>query len=284
MLHGFGLFEFDDMSLELRKSGRLVRLEPQPARALALLLQRAGETVTREDLRLAVWGSDTHVDFDRGIAYCLSQIRAALGDKGDNPRFVQTLPRRGYSFVAPVRPAAQPLAPAPPSAQTPRSWRRWLAIAAVVIVAVAIAGWTVVARHGSATRRVVVAVSVFDNETGLPEYDQLVSGISDVVVVRLSEIAPARIAVVGNAAVLRQPRNIRNLKAVAEGVRADYVVLGQLQRDTGGFRFITHLVRLSDETHLRANRLMFGSDDLPALESKVVAEFERAVRQHVLGS
>ncbi len=106
MLHKFGVFEFDSDTGELRKNGRAVALEPQPAKALALLLARAGEVVSREELRDAVWGSETHVDFDRGIAYCLSQIRTALGDSGDNPRFVQTIPKRGFKFIAPVAPGA----------------------------------------------------------------------------------------------------------------------------------------------------------------------------------
>jgi DNA-binding winged helix-turn-helix (wHTH) protein/TolB-like protein len=287
MTFAFGIFEFDDASLELRRNGRLVALEPQPARALALLLQRAGDVVTRDELRLVVWGADTHVDFDRGLAYCLSQIRAAIGDKGENPRFVQTLPRRGYSFVAPVKTFTQPAqeATAPPETtrlSPTRSWPSWLPIAASVVVALAIAGWTVAARFATSPRQ-VIAVSIFDNETGQPGYDGLIAGLSDLVVVRLTQMAPAHIAVVGNAAILRQPRNIRNLKAVAEGVQADYVLLGQLQKDPAGFRFITHFIRLRDGTHLRANRLIFPDVERSKLESAVVAEFERAVRTHVLG-
>ena len=81
---------------------------------------------------------------------------------------------------------------------------------------------------------------------------------------------------------LRQPRNIRNLKAVAEGVRADYVLLGQLQRGESGLRFITHFIRLRDEAHLKANRLPVTDPNLAGLEAAVVEEFERAVREHVL--
>ena len=145
-------------------------------------------------------------------------------------------------------------------------------------------GVGVVFRNAGTSSRVVIAVSVFDNETGTGEYDRLVSGLSDLVVARLTELAPDRIAVIGNAAVLRQPRNIRNLKAVAEGVEADYVLLGQLQRADSGFRFITHFIRLSDATHLKANRLSFPDGDLKGLEQQVLAEFERAVQQHVLSS
>src|SRR5215203_478106 len=102
MLIRFGTFEFDADSGELRKNGRTVALEPQPAKALSLLLSKGGEIVSREELRDVVWGKDTHVDFDRGLAYCVSQIRTALGDSGDNPRFVQTVPKQGFKFIAPV--------------------------------------------------------------------------------------------------------------------------------------------------------------------------------------
>jgi TolB-like protein len=101
-------------------------------------------------------------------------------------------------------------------------------------------------------------------------------------VARLAAHPPDRLAVVGNAAALRRPRNIRNLQTVAEQVRADYVLLGQLQRDASGYRFITHVVRLEDEAHLKANRLTFPDGDLSTLESAVVAEFERAVAEHIL--
>src|SRR4051812_30932330 len=102
MTYRFGIFEFDDRAAILTKSDRAVALEPQPARALGLLLARAGDVVTRDELRAHLWGEGTHVDFDRGLAYCIGQLRAALGDSADNPRFIQTLPRRGYRFIAPV--------------------------------------------------------------------------------------------------------------------------------------------------------------------------------------
>src|SRR3954470_15989248 len=102
MLFRFGTFAFDDRTALLTRGGGPVALEPQPARALALLLARAGEVVSRDELRAHLWSGDTHVDFDRGLAYCIGELRAALGDSADNPRFVQTLPRRGFRFIAPV--------------------------------------------------------------------------------------------------------------------------------------------------------------------------------------
>jgi DNA-binding winged helix-turn-helix (wHTH) protein/TolB-like protein len=292
MTYRFGAFEFDAAANVLRKNGRTLALEPQPGRALALLLERADEVISKEDLRRALWGDDTHVDFDRGLAYCLSQVRAALGDSGDNPRFVQTLPRRGYRFIAPVQrhveaTPSQSSLPDPVKATpvgSPVRSRSSRVLVAAAIVSVAIAGslWWYTRDRDQAASRQIVAVSVFDNETGLAEYDRLVSGLSDLVVTRLTALDPSRLGVVGNAAVLRQPRNIRNLKAVADGVKADYVILGQLQRAENGLRFITHFIRLDDETHLKANRIQMPDGNVSGLETAVVTEFERAVSEYVL--
>jgi DNA-binding winged helix-turn-helix (wHTH) protein/TolB-like protein len=283
MIYRFGVFEFEGDSGELRKNGRAVALEPQPAKALALLLTRSGEVISREELRDAVWGKDTHVDFDRGIAYCLSQIRSALGDSGDNPRFVQTIPRRGFKFIAPVSHSndlGEPTAAPPPPARPPRA----LVLAAAVLACGFGMAWLVTrpSVEPLTTKPTVIAVSIFDNETGLAEHDRPIAGLSDLVVERLTKLDPERIAVIGNAAILRQPRNIRNLKAVAANVNADYVLLGQLQSGEGGLRFITHFIRLKDEAHLKANRLTVSDPALTGLEAAIVEEFERAVRQYVL--
>lgn len=272
MIYRFGTFDFEVEGSQLRKNSRPLPLERQPARVLAVLLARAGELVSREELRERVWGSETHVDFDRGLAYCLSQIRSALNDRSDNPIFVQTFPKRGYKFIAPVTVDAA-AAPAPTRAVWP------YALAAVSLVLLLLAAGFVVNRRPDA---VLIAVSVFDNETGVTEYDRPVAGLSDLVVTSLTNLAPGRLAVIGNAEVLRRPRNIRNLKAVAEGIDADYVLLGQLQQGEQGLRFITHFIRLSDMAHLKANRLQLAGNGLPGLEGRVVSEFERAVREHVL--
>jgi DNA-binding winged helix-turn-helix (wHTH) protein/TolB-like protein len=292
-MHGtyrFGVFEFNRETLELRRSGSTVSIEPQPARALSLMLERAGDVITRDELKDAVWRRETHVDFDRGLAYLISQIRSALGDSADNPRFIQTLPRKGYKFIAPVRPIAPNTAvpsamtpPAPIVATGARARWPWIAVVAVVLLAMWLALWgRARATPGRSSAAAVVAVSVFDNETGIADYDRLVAGLSDLVVTRLTQLDPEALAVIGNSITLRQPRNIRNLDHIRTQVRADYVVLGQLQRADTGLRFITHFIRLADEAHLKANRLSFPDGDLSGLEAAVVDEFERAVHEHVL--
>ena len=294
MLHKFGIFEFDTESRELRKNGRAIALEPQPAKALGVLLTKAGEVVSRDELREAVWGSETHVDFDRGIAYCMSQVRVALGDTADNPRFVQTVPKQGFKFIAPVASASaradagelrRDLAEAASGREggSAKTFNNWVTVPLTIAMLAAAIGMVYeTLLLPPVPARVVIAVSIFDNETGQQEFDRPVAGLSDLVVERLTKVDPNRLAVVGNAAVLRQPRNIRNLKAVAQNIRADYVLLGQLQRGEAGLRFITHFIRLRDEAHLKANRLSVANEQLAGLETAVVEEFERAVREHVL--
>ena len=122
----FGLFELDLDAGELRKSGVKLRLQGQPFQVLTLLLERAGEVVTREELREKLWPADTFVDFDHSVNTAINKVREALGDSASNPRYVETLARRGYRFIAPVQnevsqsataPAAiiaEPAEPAPP--------------------------------------------------------------------------------------------------------------------------------------------------------------------------
>src|SRR6476661_8502933 len=98
----FGEFEFDAVRGELRRRGQPVRLQAQPARVLAILVEHAGQVVTRDALREAIWGGDTFVDFDKGLNFAIAQIRTALGDSADAPSFVRTLPKRGYQFIAPI--------------------------------------------------------------------------------------------------------------------------------------------------------------------------------------
>jgi DNA-binding winged helix-turn-helix (wHTH) protein/TolB-like protein len=254
----FGLFELDPVSGDLRREGRLVRLQPQPARVLALLASRPGEVVTREELRRQIWSDGTFVDFERGLNFCIAQIRSALQDSADSPRFIETLPRRGYRFIAPVSPsisaqtASVPTAPEDAVPVERRGFPRGrliaggLAIGTVVLIAM-------LAASGGRDSRVRVAVVPFDNETGDTSYGNLGQGIADATVARLA--APGRVdrlAVVGNSAALRQPRSFRDLKAIGQEASVEYVVLAQVKRDASKVRLIAHLIRIKDEAHLWA--------------------------------
>lgn len=107
----FGVFELDTQAEQLTKNGRIVRLQPQPFKVLRLLASESGRLVTREELRAALWTDETFVDFDQGINFAIKQVREALDDDADRPVYLQTVPKRGYRFLAPV--SAANTAPAP---------------------------------------------------------------------------------------------------------------------------------------------------------------------------
>lgn len=106
----FGPYTLDLKLVELRKSGRPVRLPPQASRILALVASRPGELVTREEIQQQIWGKDTFVDFNQCLNVCIKQVRDALGDHADRPLYVETVPRRGYRFIAPVEMLEKPAA------------------------------------------------------------------------------------------------------------------------------------------------------------------------------
>lgn len=294
----FGVFEFDAASGELRRQGRLIKLEPQPARALTLLVSRAGDVVSRDELRAHLWGADTHVDFDRGIAYCIGQVRTALGDSSDNPRFVETLTRRGFRFVAPVLPsrdaAGDPpvegvpaghggsavISAAPGTSRARRLLQPWWPAAAVLVLAMSALVWTVRARVPD--DRPLVAIAVFDNETGLADFDRLAFTAADVMVERLTALGADRLGVIGNTPVLRRPRAERDPGAVQRETDAAYFVFGQVQPDDEGVRMVVHLIRLDDDTHLWVTRVARASTDLADLQDVVADRLAEAVRRHVI--
>ncbi|MGB2625437.1 MAG: winged helix-turn-helix domain-containing protein, partial [Candidatus Acidiferrum sp.] len=125
-----GIFEADLQTRELRKNGHKVPLQGQPFQVFAILLQHSGKLVTREELREQVWPEDTFVDFDHGLNTAITKIRTALGDSAENPRFVETMPRRGYRFIVPVN--SHPQAETVP---VRNSRMKWILIAALVSVA-----------------------------------------------------------------------------------------------------------------------------------------------------
>jgi len=106
----FDVFQVDLRARELRREGRRVKLQEQPCRVLFLLLERAGEVVTREELREKLWPADTFVDFDHGLNSAVARLREALRDSAEKPRFIETISKRGYRFIAPFQPAASPVA------------------------------------------------------------------------------------------------------------------------------------------------------------------------------
>jgi len=171
----FGVFEVDARAGELRKQGKRIKVQEQPFQVLTVLLRRPGEVVTREELRNQNWPPDTFVDFDNSLNTAINKLREALGDSADNPRFIETLPRRGYRFIAAVtgvdgttREAATGV-----SAVSPPRSRKIVVTVAVVLLAAGIAGGLVwrarQARH--LTEKDTIVLGEFANSTGDPVFD-----------------------------------------------------------------------------------------------------------------
>ena len=128
----FGLFELDLPAGELRKQDRRIKLQDQPFQVLVLLLRRPGEVVSREELQQALWPADTFVEFDQGLNTSIKKIRQALGDSADNPRLVETIPRKGYRFIAPVSGNEAPAPMSVPAAPVPVRRHHSIRVAALI--------------------------------------------------------------------------------------------------------------------------------------------------------
>lgn len=247
----FGAFELDLKTAELRRGGIRVKLQEQPFRLLAFLLARPGEVVSREELREQLWPTD-FVDFDHSLNTAVRKLRAALDDSADNPRFVETLARRGYRFIAPVTmsgttPAAAelPLAPPPP----PPRRRGRLAIAVLAVLAlIAVALFFVIRQRGNASRAEVEAIAVlpFINED--PATEHLSDGLSEILIDTLSRMTDLR--VMGRTTVFRfkgqpfDPRKIgRELKVAA-------VVIGTVRGEGDRQTIHVELIDTSDGSRM----------------------------------
>jgi Tol biopolymer transport system component/DNA-binding winged helix-turn-helix (wHTH) protein len=148
----FGIFEADLRAGELRRNGSRIRLQDQPFQVLALLLARPGELVTREELRARLWRADTFVDFDHGLNAAVKRLRDALGDSAENPRFIETLARRGYRFLLPVNSQSDIGLVQPSPIPADHSYWRFVPIAAVALLVGIVAGWHAGHRSAAAVR------------------------------------------------------------------------------------------------------------------------------------
>jgi TolB-like protein/DNA-binding winged helix-turn-helix (wHTH) protein len=277
----FGTFEFEAGTGELWREGRRVRLQRQPSRLLELLLVRHGEVVSRDEIRQSLWGDDIHVDFERSLNFCVAKLRSALRDNAASPRFVETVPTRGYRFIAPVEAIATLPGPAQADAVPPimplrhprRPW--WLsaaAAAAVLLELGAQAHW-----QRQKTEPPTIVVVPFHNETGSGDLDRLAKGVSDATVVRLA--TPERLPhlkVIGNASDLTFSFKPASMKAMGESLGAQYLLLGQMKKDDTRLRIVAHLIRVSDQTHLWAKTYDTEALDLPQ-QASIAEEIAKAV-------
>ena len=266
----FGVFEVDLRAGELRKHGVRLRLQEQPFQVLAMLLERPGETVTREELRNRLWTAETFVDFDHGVNKAVNRIRDALGDSATSPRFVETVARRGYRFIADVRivegtpidrseaptpdlgPAAdQPFAAvaAPSSADRLRRWSPWmisgvaLALASAVLVV-----WILQSRSGRPELIRSLAVLPLENLSGDVAQEYFADGMTDELIATLGQIGALR--VISRTSVMPYKRVRKPLPQIARELNVDAVVEGTVLRSGGEVRITAQLIEARADKHL----------------------------------
>ena len=259
----FGIYDFAPHTKELRKGGVRIRLEGQPLAILEMLLERPGELVTREELQKKLWSTDTFVDFEHSLNAAVKRLRAVLNDSADQPRYVETLARRGYRFIAATNAdggdlgvAASAVAPAPAAAQAPRALRgrrSWLV--AFAVCAFAVGGWTWRQwRHRFAAPALPaihsLAVLPLTNLSGDSSQEYLADGMTEELIGRLSHIPGLR--VISRTSAMHFKNTQLSMPEIAKTLGVDAIVEGSVTREGSHVRVHAQLIRGATDEHIWA--------------------------------
>ncbi len=288
----FGIFEADLGARDLRKGGVRIKLHGQPFEVLAMLLERPGEAVAREDLRQRLWSNDTFVDFDAGLNTAINRLREALGDSAENPRFIETLPRRGYRFIAPVEagdqapaslseaPGKSPSEGVPTPAPAPRSRAAILVLGLAVLGALlAGLGLTSVRERlfGSRARHIEsLAVLPLANLSGDPGQDYFADGMTEALTTDLGKISALR--VISRTSVVQYKGTKKSLPEIARELNVDGLVEGTVSRSGNHLRITANLMQASPEKHLWAESYESEIGDVLTLEGQVAQAIAGEIR------
>src|SRR5258706_5096674 len=311
----FGVFEADMEAGELRKHGLRLKLSEQPFQILAMLVARPGEVVSREVLRERLWPSDTFVDFDHGLNNAVMRLREVLGDSSDHPRFIETLPRRGYRFIAPVELKSPALdnveleaAASDKSAAVPeilakngsgssdallkagqgQAGRRFslpriaMLAAAVLAGSALISGITVHyvrgvnASKGKANRSSSLVVLPLENLSGDKEQDYFADGMTDDLIANLAKIRSLR--VISRSTAMAYKGTNRLFNQIANELTVDAVVEGTVMRVGNRVRITAELVQVSTDRHLWADTYESQIGDVLTLQNRVSSAIVDEIR------
>jgi TolB-like protein/DNA-binding winged helix-turn-helix (wHTH) protein len=263
----FGVFEVDLATRELFRAGRKVPLQDQPFQVLAMLIERRGELVSREELQQRLWSTTEYGDFDIGLNKAVAKLREALHDDASAPRYIETLPKRGYRFIWEGQPAAD-------TGESKRDRLKPLLTLLAVIAALVVAG--LLLRGKLANQRSVVAVLPFRNLT--PNQDYFSDALTIELITTLSRVHPSRLGVIAPTSVMAYRNSTEGVRAIGSQLNANYVVEGTVQRSERWVRINARLTRVDDQTQVWAEMFDREDGDLFKIQSDVANAIARAVR------
>jgi len=283
----FGVFQINVAARELRKHGVRVRLPGQPFSILTILLEKPGEVITREEIQKKLWSSDTFVDFEHSLNSAIKKLRTALGDTAENSRYIETIPRVGYRFMAPVEEvtakggSAADAHPATSGSSVPgaaelSSSRRWPVVLGVFVALIAAAS-VYTQFHGwlgtrPATERVMLAVLPFENLTGDAGQEYFSEGLTEEMIAQLGHLDPDHLGVIARTSVMHYKHTEAQLDQVARELGVQYVLEGSVRRDAGKVRISAQLIQMKDQTHLWARQYDRELSSLLALQGEIAQE------------
>jgi TolB-like protein/DNA-binding winged helix-turn-helix (wHTH) protein/Tfp pilus assembly protein PilF len=271
----FGVFELDLKSGELRKNGSKLRIEGQPLQILAMLLERPGEVVTREELKQRLWAEDTFVDFEHGINTGIRRLREALNDSADTPRYIETLPRRGYRFI-------YPLAAAPAAAVAPAGarWRRAALLVASLVAAALLLGILFRGRLFPPTADITsVAVLPLQNLTGDPEQDYLPASFTEILITELGRHSALRVP--SHQTMSQYSGTRKPMPEIAREQEVDSVIEGKLMRQGNRVRITINFIQMRPERHLISERYDGEMSELFLLQDEVAQDILAKIRSRM---
>jgi len=289
----FGVFELDPLAGELRKKGMKIRLQGQPVDILVMLLQRPGETITREELQRKLWPTDTFVDFEQGLNNAMKRLRAALDDDAESPRFIETVPRRGYRFIGVVNGGlgngAEPAALAAKPDVGDQGARHLrigtklaiagllsLAVAAALLLGLNVHGWRDRLFAGPARPPIrALAVLPLANLSGDPEQEYFADGMTEALITELGKISAPR--VISRQSIMQYKGSKKPLSEIARELNVDAVLEGTVERSGDRVRVIVRLDQVSPEGQLWSNQYNRDIRDLLRLQDEIA----RAVTDEV---
>jgi TolB-like protein/DNA-binding winged helix-turn-helix (wHTH) protein/Flp pilus assembly protein TadD len=279
----FGVYDFAPDTQELHKEGMRVRLEGQPAAILEMLLDRPGELVTREELQKKLWPGDTFVDFEHSLNAAVKRLRAALNDSADQPRYIETLARRGYRFIAPVQAdVASPVVPTPTLAQKPPSVRRrrwWLIAVAASVVAVVAWTWHQWRHETAAPAAPMVrslAVLPLENLSGDPSQEYFADGMTEELIGRLSHIHGLR--VISRTSTMQFKHTKLSVPEIARKLGVDALVEGSVIREGSRIRIHAQLIRGATDEHIWTEEYQREYRSVLGLQEEVARNIAERIR------